>query len=239
MNSARAIALLESWDQRSRSAEEIASDVRTRLSEFPGVRFRVATPQGLGVRGDSRPVQMVLGGGNYADINAWADAIIARTTAENPGLTNIDSDYDETKPRMAVAVDRDRAAVLGVSLENIGRTLETMLGSRIVTTYIDRGLEYNVVLQAEPDSRASPNDLSNIHVRSELTGQLVPLGNLVTLSEGAGPSDLRRFDRMRAITLSAGLAPGYPLGDGIDYLESVAAEILPPDARVSWDGESR
>jgi multidrug efflux pump len=239
VNSARAIALLENWANRSRSAEEIASDVRTRLAEFPGVRFRVATPQGLGVRGDSRPVQMVLGGGDYAQINAWADAIIARTNAENPGLTNIDSDYDETKPRMAVSVDRNRAAVLGVSLENIGRTLETMLGSRIVTTYIDRGLEYNVVLQAEPDSRASPKDLSNIHVRSELTGQLVPLGNLVTLSEGAGPSDLRRFDRMRAITLSAGLAPGYPLGDGIDYLESLAEDILPADARVSWDGESR
>ncbi len=239
VNSARAIALLEGWDKRTRSSEEIAAEMRTKLAGFPGVRFRVATPQGLGVRGSSRPVQMVLGGGNYEEISEWRDALIARVNAENSGLTNIDSDYDETKPRMSVSVDRDRAAVLGVSLENIGRTLESMLGSRIVTTYIDRGLEYNVVLQGEADSRASPSDLSNIYVRSDFNDQLVPLGNLVTLSESAGPAELRRFDRMRAITLSAGLAPGYALGDAIDYLEGLAAEILPPDARISWDGESR
>jgi len=139
---------------------------------------------------------------------------------------------------MRVVVDRNRAADLGVSLENIGRTLETFLGSRIVTTYIDRGREYRVILQGEASGRATPTDLSNIYVRSETSGRLVPLGNLVNLEERAGPAELRRFDRLRSITISAGLEPGKRLGDAIDELETLAREILPPEARISWDGES-
>jgi multidrug efflux pump len=127
---------------------------------------------------------------------------------------------------------------LGVSLQNVGRTLETMLGSRIVTTYIDRGREYNVVLMGKEADRASPDDLNNLYVRSELTRSLVPLANLVRITESAGPSELNRHDRMRSITISAELADGIRLGDGIAAL-SVAAATLPAAARISWDGESK
>ncbi len=237
VDTARAIVLLEDWDKRERSAEEIAQAVREELSALPGVRVQVITPGGLGVRGGNRPVEMVIGGGEYRRIAAWRDEIIAAASAI-PGLTNLDSDYEERQPQMQVVVDRNRAADLGVSLENIGRTLETFLGSRIVTTYIDRGREYRVILQGEAEGRATPTDLSNIYVRSETSGQLVPLGNLVTLREQAGPAELRRFDRLRSITVSAGLEPGKPLGDALDELESLARELLPPEARISWDGES-
>ncbi|MCA1798467.1 MAG: efflux RND transporter permease subunit [Xanthomonadaceae bacterium] len=238
VNTARALVMLADWEIRERSAEELADEVRLQVQDFPGVRVRVATPQGLGVRGGDTPLEVVLGGGDYAEIAGWRDLLMARMD-ENPGLTGVESDYDERTPQIRVAIDRDRAATLGVSLANIGRTLETMLGSRIVTRYIDRGLEYNVLLQSREQDRATPSDLRNIYVRSDATGRMVPLSNLVTLTELAGPSELRRFDRLRAITVSAGLTPGYSLGEAIDWVYEFSRTELPPYARVSFDGEAR
>jgi multidrug efflux pump len=238
VDSARAIVLLEDWDKRERSVEEIAADVRRELSALPGVQARVITPAGLGVRGADRPVQMVLGGAEYAQLAVWRDELMALADGVG-GITGMDSNYEERQPQMRIVIDRNRAAELGVSLENIGRTLETMLGSRSVTTFIDRGREYRVVLQGQPEGRSTPNDLSNIYVRSETSGQLVPLATLVTLVERAGPAELRRFDRLRSITLSAGLEQGTSLGQALDQLETLARSVLPPDIRISWDGESR
>jgi len=156
-----------------------------------------------------------------------------------PLLLNPESNYRERKPQMTVRVDRDRAAALGVSLASVGRTLETMLGSRIVTTYVDRGREYNVIVQGRQDDRASPDDLTNLYVRPASGGGLIPLANLVKLSERAGPDELTRFDRMRSIIIDASLAEGASLGEAVDALEARAREVLPASARISWDGESR
>jgi multidrug efflux pump len=190
------------------------------------------------VRGGGSPVQVVLGGTDYKELVQWRDLLMQRME-EHPGLTNVQSNYEERKPEVKVAVDRDRAADLGVSLQTVGRTLETVLGSRIVTTYVDRDREYSVILQGRAEDRATPSDLDNLYVRSDRTGQLVPLSNLVALTETAGPTRLNRFDRLRAITISAALAPGYPLGDALDFVEQVVQDELPPAARLNYDGESR
>src|SRR5262249_17184118 len=195
-------------------------------------------PGGLGVRGGGSPVQLVLGGSSYEELAKWRDIVLARA-AENPGLVNLDSDYYERKPQLDVAIDRDRAANLGVSLEAVGRTLETMMGSRVVTTYLERGEEYRVILQARDSDRATPSDLENIYERSQPSNAMIPLANLVKLTETAGPLDFKRFDRLRSITISAGLAPGYSLGQALDYLEKVVKEELPPEAQINYDGESR
>jgi multidrug efflux pump len=158
---------------------------------------------------------------------------------DNPGLANVQSNYEERKPQLRVAVDRDRAADLGISLQTVGRTLETVLGSRIVTTYVDRGREYNVILQGEAKSRASPSDLQNLYVRSDRSGELVPLGNLVRLEETSGAMQLSRFDRLRSITISAGLAPGYSMGEAVRYFQDLVRNELPASARLSFDGEAR
>jgi multidrug efflux pump len=121
----------------------------------------------------------------------------------------------------------------------VGRTLETVLGSRIVTTFVDRDREYNVILQGKAEDRAIPSDLDNLYVRSDRTGELLPLSNLVQLSEVAGPTRLNRFDRLRAITVSASLAPGYPLGDALGFVRDAVAQDLPSTARLNFDGESR
>ncbi|MDT8320937.1 MAG: efflux RND transporter permease subunit, partial [Xanthomonadales bacterium] len=238
VNSARAIVLLENWDLRDESDKEIGDRLRARLEELPGVRAFVSHGSSLGLSSDGRPVNMVIGGPDYEQLQRWRDEVMA-AMLEMPELTNPDSNFQERKPQMNVAVDRNRAAALGVSLSRIGRTLETMLGSRQVTTYIDRGREYDVVLMGKEEDRSSPNDLTNLYVRSELTRDLVPLANLVQITERAGPSSLNRHDRMRSITMEAGLAPGISLGAAIDALREKATEILPAGARISWDGESK
>ncbi|MEZ5066935.1 MAG: efflux RND transporter permease subunit [bacterium] len=237
VNSARVIVILKPWGERKSNAEDVAARIRGRLAEIPGVRAVVVTPQSLGIRGDGRPVEMVLGGPDYAQLREWRDLVLAAVDGM-PELVNADSNYQERKPRMSVRIDRDRAAALGVSLSAVGRTLETMLGSRIVTTYVDRGREYNVILQGEDEDRSSPDDLQNLYVRAA-SGGLVPLANLVTLEEDAGPSELSRFDRMRAITIETGLADGVTLGEAVEKLEAKAKGILPASARITWDGESR
>ena len=238
VNSARAIVLLENWSEREESDKQIAARVLTALSGLPGVRSFVFTPGSLGLRADSRPVEMVIGGPDYVQLQQWRDDFLA-ALEEVPELIGPDSNYQERKPQMDISIDRDRAATLGVSLSAIGRTLETMLGSRRVTTFIDRGREYNVVLMGRESDRASPDDLTNLYVRSSLTGELVPLANLVRISETAGPGQLNRHDRMRAITIQAGLAEGVTLGDGIEAMMKAAEQTLPASARISWDGQSK
>jgi multidrug efflux pump len=238
VNSARSIVLLENWDLRDESDKEIGARIRARLADLPGVVSFVSHGSSLGFRGNERPLQMVIGGPDYEQLQRWRDELLLYLESV-PEVVNPDSDYQERKPQMNIAVDRDRASTLGVSLATVGRTLETMLGSRKVTTYIDRGREYNVILMGKEADRASPDDLTNLYVRSSITGDLVPLANLVRISESAGPARLNRHDRMRAITIEAGLAEGVSLGEGIEILGQAAADTLPAAARISWDGQSQ
>ncbi|MDH5227733.1 MAG: efflux RND transporter permease subunit, partial [Gammaproteobacteria bacterium] len=236
LNEGRGFMLLAPWDERERSAEQIAQSLRMQLSKIPGVRGFVTVPSGFG--GGGAAVQVVLQGTEYADLIQWRDLLMQRM-GENPSLANIQSNYEERKPQIEVAVDRNRAADLGISLQTVSRTLETVLGSRIVTTFIDRDREYNVMLQGRAEDRATPTDLDNLYVRSDRTGELVPLSNLVVLKELAGPMRLNRFDRLRSITVSAATVPGYSLGDALKYVEKVVEKEMPPSVKLSYDGQSR
>ncbi len=227
------------WDERDDTAQEIAQRVRMRTAGITGVRIIVITPPSLGVRGVGKPLQVVMGGASYEELAAWRDKVIARISAENPRILALESDYQERKPQLQVRIDRNRAADLGVSLQSVGRTLETMLGSRIVTTFLREGEEYNVILQAREEDRATVDDLGNLYVRSDTSGEMVPLAALVTVDEGATANALRRFERLRSITLSANLAPGYALGDALDYVEEVIRQEIPEGVQINYDGESR
>jgi len=238
VNTARIFAPMSLWSQRDRTAAEIVQNWNRQLAELPGVDAFAMAPGAFSLGQSSRPLNIVLGGTSYEELAAWRD-IVMDEAAKLPGLSNLQSDYKERKPKIDVSVDRDRAADLGVSLANVGRTLETVLGSRVVTTFIDRGEEYRVILQGADERRQTPSDLDNIYVRSDNSAQLIPLSNLVTLKEVAGPVDLRRFDRMRSITISGSLNPGYSLGQAIDDLERIVAEKLPAAVRLNYDGESR
>jgi multidrug efflux pump len=192
--------------------------------------------QGLG-RGASKPVQFVIGGSNYEELAAWRDILLSKA-AENPNLIDLDHDYKETKPQLEVVIDRNAAGDLGVSIAAISRTLESKLGSRRVTTFIEDGEEYDVLVEGEEGMYRSPADLANIQVRSERTGQLIPLANLVRIEEFADSASLNRYNRIRSITLEASLAEGYSLGEALAYLRGLVRTELPPGATIDYKGES-
>ena len=194
--------------------------------------------QGLG-GGINKPLQFVIGGGTYEELAEWRDTLLAAIDEDNPGLTGIDNDYEETKPQLAIDIDRDRAGDLGISINNIGRTLETILGSRSVTTFIDGGEEYNVVVEGRTGDQRTPADINGIYVRSDRTGELIPLANLVEIQEYAGPSTLNRYNRVRAITIEANLEDGYSLGEALAYIEGKARDVLPETAVFDYKGQSR
>jgi len=238
VNTAMVFAPLQVWDQREKSAAEIVDGWNRELRALPGISAFAFAPGSWSIGQSNRPLQVVIGGTNYDELARWRDIVVAEAE-KIPGLSNIESDYNERKPKIDVSIDRDRAADLGVSLANVGRTLESILGSRVVTTYIENGEEYRVILQGADERRQTPSDLDTIYVRSDRSGQLIPLSNLVRLTETAGPVDLRRFDRLRAITISASLSGGYSLGEAIADLENIVRTSLPEAAQINYDGESR
>ncbi|MDP4547853.1 efflux RND transporter permease subunit [Marinobacter sp. MDS2] len=237
-DSAFMIMGLVPWDERAIKQQKVTSEIREKLADISGVRINVINPPGLGQRGFSQPVEFVVAGPDYESVQAWSDEIVERAK-ENPNLLNVDSDFELTRPELRVNIDRDRAADLDITVEDVGLTLQTMLASRQVTTYMDRGQEYDVIVQAEDAQRATPNDLAQIFMRPRAGGELIPLKALVSVDEiGANP-DLKRIDRLPAVVISASLAEGYDLGTALNYLNNLAVDNLPPEARVSFRGLSR
>ncbi|WP_431285268.1 efflux RND transporter permease subunit [Humitalea sp. 24SJ18S-53] len=234
-NIANVFIRLAPWKDRARNAQTIAAELFPPVAAMTGVRGFTLIPPSLGQSGFQPPVQFIIGGPDYDTLVQWRDIFMDRARGNNR-LLNLDNNYRETKPELRVDIDRRKAADLGVSIQSIGRTIETMLGSREVGTYVDGGQEYRVLIQAHDRDRVTPYDLQNIFVRSN--GGLIPLSNLVTLTERARAQTLARADRVRAITITASLAPGYSLGEALDFMDGVAREVLPPDARISYRGQS-
>ncbi|GAB3030910.1 efflux RND transporter permease subunit [Bowmanella dokdonensis] len=226
------------WDQRTRSTFELMDEISAKISDIPDVRAFAIMRSSIGGRGLGRPVQFVLKGNTYEELVTARDIVMKRA-AENPGLVRIDSDYKETWPQLLVKINRDRAADLGVSIGDIGRTLETMLGQRRVSTYLDRGQEYYVIMEGNKADYRSPQSIDNLYVRSQRSNKLIPLDNLLTFEESASSSTLNRYNRMRAITISANLADGYTLGEALAFLNKVVDEEVHETIAVDYRGESQ
>ena len=237
VNSGISIISLPPWETRDKATSEVMAELNQEWAKIPGIRAFMFMRSGLGRGGGGQPVQFVIGGRSYDELVQWRDQIM--TQAQDSGLfTRMDSDFNETKPSLTVRVDQVRAADLGVSTQAIGQTLQAMMSESRVTTFADAGEEYDVILQAEDSQRASPDDLTNIYVRSDTSGELIPLANLIQVDNSAGPTALNRYNRIRSITLSAGLAPGVDLDTGLSYLENLVAEQLPEYAQIDYKGES-
>ena len=235
-NQAFVIVSLADWGER-RPSSEIIGEVNRKLSDLPGIRAFAIMRQGLG-GGNGKPVQFVLGGPDYQQLTEWRDTFIQALNENNPGITDIDWDYKETQPQYRVQIDYDRAADVGVTVADIGNTLQTMLGSRRVTTYVDNGEEYDVILEGLRSEQNSPNDVQNIYVRSSTSGNLIPLSSLVQIVGIADSPRLNRYNRVRSITIEAGLAEGASLGDVLIKMEQIAREVLPTEAQIDFKGQS-
>ena len=236
-NQAFAIMVLTEWDSGRRTTSEVRADALRRLEDFAGGRVFIGGPRSLG-GGNQVPVQFVVGGNTYEELIEWQDILRERIT-DNPRLQGVDTDLRPTKPQLRVEIDRNRAGDLGVSLLDISRTLETLLGSRRVTTFIMGGREYDVIVEGERSSQRTLKDINDIYVRSASSGSLIPLANLVRLREQADAGSLNRFNRVRALTISANLGEGYSLGEALGYLENLVRTELPAHASIDYKGESR
>ena len=229
---------LAPWEARDMTAAEVSSAIAPKMSQITRARGFPITPAGLGLRGNSTPVRVVVSGPDFDSVQEWSTALLER--AENiDGLVNPEINFEQNLPQLEVRIDRQRADDLGISVDTIASTMQSMLASRQVTTFVSRGREYPVILQAEEQDRQTPSDIDNIYIRSGDGRTLVPLGALVTVQENAAAPSLRRFDRLPSIQLSGALAPGADLGAVLTEIEQIASEIIPPGGKLGYEGQSR
>jgi len=229
---------LKPWEERSRKTKEITAALRPKLfATLPGVLAFPVDPPSLGQSFRNPPVQFVVQADSYEALDKASNALLAEVR-KSKSIVNADTDLKLNKPQLSVDIDRDKAAAVGVDIETIGRTLETLLGGRQVTRFKREGKQYDVIVQLEPRDRNTPADLTAIYVRAK-DGRLVQLSNLVAVRETVAAKELNHFDRQRAVILSANVAPGYSLGEALEFLEQAADKVLPKSARTSLDGQSR
>ena len=232
------IARLKPWSERTRTQQEIVNSLMPQFAAIPGVRaFPVNVPS-LGQSPRARPVEFVImSQAPFEVLQRYVDAIIAEAS-KTPGLQNIDSDLRLDKPELKVSVNREKIVDVGASVETVGRTLETMLGGRQVTRFKRDGEQYDVIVQVSEGDRRSPADISDIYVRGK-NNEMVQLSNLVVVREGVAPKNLNHFNRIRAATITATLAPGYALGDALTAMQDAARRVLPPTVQTDLNGLSR
>ena len=228
--------MLEDWDQRDTSVQEVQGALFPQFMGIPGIMAFPTLPPPLGQEGFGQPVNFVVQStGTWEELGVIVQKMMARM-AENPNLTNPDSDLKLNKPQLSITVNREKVAAVGSDVATVGRTLESLLGGRNVTRFKRGSEQYDVIVQVEDADRRTPGDLSNIYVRGN-EGQMVQLSNLVDVQETVAAKSLNHFNKLRAVTISAGLAPGYSMGEALDWLETTLEEVA-PDASYDLSGQS-
>ena len=231
-------ARLKDWSERDVSQQQIVQQLAPKLRKIAGVQAFASNPASLGVRGFGKPFQFVIQStASYEELNDLANKLVERLK-DNPGLADLDTDMRLNKPQVEVEIDRNRVADLGLDISVVGRTLETLLGGRNVSTFQIGSQQYDVTVALPADQRTSPETLSQIFVKGK-NGEMVQLSNIVSYKVGVAPRDLRRFNQLRAITIQANLAPGYTLGEAIAAVDQAAAEVLPQGTITDLTGQAR
>ncbi|HEX6959387.1 MAG TPA: efflux RND transporter permease subunit [Ferrovibrio sp.] len=229
---------LKHWDERKRKQQEIVNELTPKFRELAGVRGFVTNPPSLGQNLRSAPIWIVLQtSADYDDLNRMVHAVM-QEAAKYPALTNIDTRLQLNKPEIKVSVNREKAADLGVEVEAIGRTLETMLGGRQVTRFKQNGKQYDVIVQIADVARTNPEDLSKIYVRGS-GGQMIQLSNLVDVRESLTARELTRMSQLRAADITANVAPGYSEGEALAQMVEAARKVVPASVQIDYYGQSR
>ncbi|MEY3962247.1 MAG: hypothetical protein RLZ08_625, partial [Pseudomonadota bacterium] len=236
VNTGFLVVLLEDWGKRKKFSNQDLGGVFQKLNSFPGVKAFPIMPQGLRGGAGDKPIQFVIKGNTYEELIKWKE-ILKSEIVKNKNLVNVDDDLDLTRPQLKIKINADKAADLGVSVESISKAIETMFGSKEVTKYTKEGREYSVMLQADVKNRQEPSNLNKVAVRSN-SGKLVPLSSVATFYEESTFTSLNRYNRQRAVTITARLVGNYTISEALGYLENLAKEKLPPYARIDYKGES-
>lgn len=228
---------LKDWSERERTAQQVAGGLFPQFMAIPGLMAFPITPAPLGQGGFGQPVSFVVQTtGSWEDLNDLVKKMLAKI-AENPKLTNPDSDLKLNKPELRIDMNRDKIAAIGSSVGAVGRTLETLLGGRQVTRFKKGTEQYNVIVQIADDARRTPEDMGTVFVRAG-DGSMVQLDNLARITESVAAKELNHFNKLRSATISMGLAPGYTQGAALQWLEQ-ALESVAPGAQYDLSGESR
>ena len=235
-NSFIIIALLDDWKNRDESAVKIMRKAIGKIVTVPQALAFPISPQSIRVSSYNKPVQMVLLGNSYDQLEKWQKSIMMELR-KNKNLAAIESDYSKNKPEIKLVINRKKTQDLGVSIQSIGSTINTLFSGKTVTKFNRQGKEYPIILQADIENRKRSESLSKIFVRSETTGKLISLANLVEFKEVGSAKILARYDRQRAVTISARLVGDYTLSEALDYLEKTVNKKV-PDARIEWKGKS-
>ncbi|MCE2782818.1 efflux RND transporter permease subunit [Limnohabitans sp.] len=226
------------WDERQRTTLEIARELGAKFNGLPGINAFPITPPSLGQGFRERPLNFVIQtSDSYQNLNAIARQLMDEV-AKNPGILSPDVDLRLNKPELRVEVDRTKAAELGVSVDVVARTIETMLGGRVVTRYKRDAEQYDVIVQTLPSARNTPDDIDVIQVRGR-NDTMVPLSSLVKVRESVSPRELNHFGQRRSVTITANLAPDYSLGEALTFMDASAAKVLKPGYTTELNGTSR
>ena len=236
VNSGFIIVLLEDWSKRKRHGIKILRESFAKIGRVPGVLAFSVMPQGIRTGGIESPVQFVVLGNTYDQLIEWKE-IIKREARKNPGLSSIQDDFDLNKPQLNVKINQKKAADLGVSTQDIGRTIETIFGSKTVTRFTQDGKEYSIILQGDIKDRQEPGSISKVFVRSKNNGKLISVSNLVEYSEEGQSPFLARYNRQKAVTISARLVGNYSLDEALKFLVNVVEQNT-PQAKIAYKGES-
>ncbi len=235
-NSFLIISLLDNWKNRKQNSQTIMRQAIGKIVTVPQTLAFPISPQSIRVSSYNKPVQMVIYGNTYEELEQIQSQVI-RMLRKNRNLSRLESDYSRNKPEVNIKINKNKAKDLGISTEAIGQTLETLYGGKTVTKFNKLGKEYPIILQQYLEDRKNKESLSKIFVRSEKTGNLVSLSNLVEFKEKGTASKLSRYNRQRAVTISANISEGYTLAEAIKYLEETMTNVA-PDKQITWKGKS-
>jgi multidrug efflux pump len=230
------ILILKDWKDRSRTSLEIANDIRPKMRAIPGITASALTPPSL-AGGRDAPVQFILmTQAPYTELARMVERL-QDEMRKSPMFFNVDSDLRMSQPELRIIVNREKLGDQGVPVETVGRTLETMLGGRVVTRYKQDGEQYDVIVQVAADDRNTPQDISDIYVRAR-SGEMVPLSSVTSIRETVSPRNLNHFNRLRSATVTSEIATGYSLGEALNYMNEAAARVL-PQVQTDLVGQSR
>jgi len=235
-NSFIIIALLDDWKNRKKGQEVVLREAIGKIVTLPQAVAFPISPQSIRVSNYNKPVQMVIYGSTYKELEEIQKKVI-REIRSNKNLSRIESDYNRNKPEVKLIINKNKAKDLGVSTKSIGETLETLYGGKKITTFNKLGKEYPIIVQQYLSDRRNKEGVSKIFVRSETNGKLISLANLVSFEEEGSAKELARYNRQPAVTISANINEGYTLTEAIRYFEEVMVNLA-PENQITWKGKS-
>jgi multidrug efflux pump len=233
-----AVLRLKSWEERTKKQQQITDELRPKMATIPGAIAFPLNPPSLGQSFRSTPIEfVVMSQVPYAELQRTVDRFLDEVR-KYPGIQNLQIDLRLNTPEVRVSINRDKLSDMGIGVDTVGRTLETMLGGRQVTRFKKDGEQYDVIVQVAPLDRTSPADISDTYVRAR-DGGMVQMSNLVDVKDGVAPQSLNHFNRLRAVKVTATLAPGYAIGEALQAMNAAARTSLPNTAQTDLDGQSR